>query len=264
MLSVSCLYNIDDFGSSDLPDKEPVTSTGSPEMGSFQAIRTDVAELSGICLAADGKSLLGVSDDKKLKGGIYSISFAGPSTIQLKILKDLEGITMNPATKDIYLAVEGEQKVYKVAAPSYGVPQEVGKVENGASDPSGKGLEGITWYKNDTLIVANQASPCVISFFSLASREAVRKVSMPFAGYLSDICYDPVDDVLWIADSKSERIYRASLSGKLLTTYDISAMVNTGGAGKSEALCVDRANSCLWVGCDVTDYLFKVSMNFGR
>ena len=247
LISVSCLYNVDDFGSSELPGKDPVTT-----------------ELSGICLAGDGKSLFGVSDDKKLKGGIYSISFSGPSTIQLKILKDLEGITMNPSTKDIYLAVEGEQKVYKVAAPGYSAIQEIGQVENGASDPTGKGLEGITWYKNDTLIVANQASPCVISFFSLASKEAKRKVSMPFAGYLSDICYDPVSDVLWISDSKGKRISRASLSGELLTTYDISEMVNTGGAGKAEALCVDRNNSCLWVGCDVTDYLFKVSMDFKK
>lgn len=255
--AVSCL---DRFAveTDDIPTDK--ASYKAPAMGGFDSFDTTVKELSSLCLTKDGNGLWSVSDDKAGDGGVYSVGFNGVSKKHLKVLRDLEGVTINPATGDLYLAVEGEQAVYKVAAPGLDKTESLGTVANRASDPAGKGLEGITWYKNDTLLVANQASPTVISFFSIASGKAEKEIEIKFANYLSDLCYDPVDNVIWISDSNAKKVYICDLKGSLLASYDISSIV--GSKGKAEGLTIDRAHSCIWIGCDVTDKLYKVSMTW--
>lgn len=252
---VSCLSNpgfeTDDIGGGDNAYKAPV-------LGSYEVHDTEVKELSSLCMSKDGTHLWSVSDDKGSEGGVYWVDFNGRSERKLSFLHDLEGITIDPATGNLYLAVEGEQAIYKLDE-TMPKPVKLGEVENGASDPSGKGLEGLTWYKADTLLAANQYSPTSISFFSIAQGKAVRDIKIKFASYLSDLCYDPVDNLLWISDSKAMKIYICDLDGNQKAQYDISGIV---GSGKAEGLTIDRANKCIWIGCDVTDKLYKVDVTW--
>ncbi|MBQ1753698.1 MAG: hypothetical protein II002_02035, partial [Bacteroidales bacterium] len=76
-----------------------------PEMGACQVIKARVEELSGLCMTKDSTALWAVGDE----GAICRVSFSGAVTTVLKTKLDAEGITLNPATGDLYIAIEGDQ-----------------------------------------------------------------------------------------------------------------------------------------------------------
>ena len=75
----------------------------------------DVEELSGLCMSADGTMLVSCGD----QGVVKSISFEGAVSELLVYDADMEGVTLDPTTGDLYLAIEGEQHVYKLSSPDY-------------------------------------------------------------------------------------------------------------------------------------------------
>ncbi|MCQ2185023.1 MAG: glycosyl hydrolase family 18 protein, partial [Bacteroidales bacterium] len=96
--------------------EEHKPSENLPVMGSYTKYKLDnVTELSGLCLSADASFLWGVGD----QGNIYKISFSGVATPHWYHDADMEGVTMNPDTKDLYISIEGSQKLYLVSAPDY-------------------------------------------------------------------------------------------------------------------------------------------------
>ena len=59
------------------------------------------------------------------------------------------------------------------------------------------------------------------------------------------LCYDPVNDWLWVSDSERAAlfVFDAELT-HLLATYKVPDIHN------AESVCVDHKNSCVWVGLD--------------
>ncbi|PCJ51423.1 MAG: hypothetical protein COA79_26370 [Planctomycetota bacterium] len=121
-------------------------------------------EPSGICHHISRKSLIVVGDE----GDICEMDYNG-KILQKKHLfnSDFEGVTHNPSTGLIYIAVEGEEKIIEINPAGLTVTREfiLSRQLNGETllKVGGQGIEAITFVPNSshphggTFLVANQS-----------------------------------------------------------------------------------------------------------
>ena len=228
-----------------------------------------VVELSGLCLSKDKDFLWGVGDN----GNLYRINFDGTYDNHWYHDADLEGITMDPATGDLYLGVE-PSRVYRMKGPDYQEKETVFQVEE-ARRMGNSGIEGITWYKG-ALYLGAQTQSTLWKYSpdgnKLDATRSLRDVA-PTLSEIADLYYDAEGDYLWVMDSNEKSrevpnlkpftLYLFDGAGtKLLATYDLSAFANW----NPESVCVDRANGCIWIADDCGDdnpsILHKVNFTF--
>ena len=74
-----------------------------PVMGNHSVLEVDISELSGLCLNRDVKT----------------VSFDGKTAPLWSFDSDMEGITIDPASGNLYIAIEGRQEVHMLAASDY-------------------------------------------------------------------------------------------------------------------------------------------------
>lgn len=228
------------------PEKDEVIY--KPIMGEHTIVNTTCEEPSGICLAPNGDGFLVASD----QDGIHHITWNGTTTNFYNGKFDCEGVTIDPQTKDVYYVVERKQEVHRLVAPDYKKDELICVINEGLG--TNDGLEGITWYKDRTLLIGNQKKPVVLIKYSLDKGEISRRdLSSGPLKEIADLCYDPVRDVLWIADSKSRTINLCNLNGDLLQSYSVSFIDN------GEGVYVDHAHSCIWVSDDTTSKIYKIN-----
>lgn len=215
-------------------EKLPVPHLGEE----YTVFEVDMAELSGLCLNKDKTKLLACGDT----GTVKEISFTGEATEFWKSGADMEGIALNPSNGDIYLAIEGTQKIHRLPAPVYNQEVEMFDVSS-ASAFKNSGIEAVEFYKRNTVFVGSQKGAnlwqykldgTLVSTISLSS----------FASEIAALHYDEAADCLWVADSKLAKIFVCTVDGQLLETYDFPFIEN------AEALCLDRDRNCLWIGSD--------------
>ena len=211
-----------------------------PVIGKRTVFDVDVEELSGLCLNKDKTALLSCGD----QGVVKTISFEGKVTEIFEYDTDMEGVTLDPETGDIYLAIEGAQIVAKLAAPDYNDFNTVFPVQEAIDNGySNGGLEGIEFYKDDILFVGSQTEANLWQYHMDGTM--ISKVSLSaFATEVAGMCYDPVDDRLWIVDSNEAELYLVTVDGKLEATYSLGKIEN------AESVCLDRERGCIWVGSD--------------
>ena len=226
-------------------------------MGGYTTISTTgIQGFSGICLAPDGSGFIAASD----RGGVYKVSFSGEAaTLYVETAGfglDCEGVTVDPATGDVYFVLEREkQEVRRVRAPEYS-ESEVLAVITEVSSSSNSGLEAITWMGDGTLMVGNQANPCLLLRLSATDGSIISRREI--AGGItdiSDLCYDSVRNALWIADSETKTINLCDLQGNVQKSYSVSFIDN------GEGLYVDRERQCIWVSDDTTANIYKISFS---
>ena len=226
-------------------------------MGGYTTISTTgIQGFSGICLAPDGSGFIAASD----RGGVYKVSFSGEATPLYVETEgfglDCEGVTLDPATGDVYFVVEREkQEVRRVRAPGYS-ESEVLAVITEVSSSSNSGLEAITWMGDGTLMVGNQANPCLLLRLSATDGSIIsrREITGGITD-ISDLCYDYVRNALWIADSETKTINLCDLQGNIQKSYSVSFIDN------GEGLYVDRERQCIWVSDDTTANIYKISFS---
>jgi hypothetical protein len=247
-----------------------------PEMGKLEwskplqkADGSFVVELSGLCLSKDQDFLWGVGDN----GNLYKINFDGTFENHWTHKADMEGITLNPATGDLYLAIE-PSRVYKMVGPSYNDKETVVQVEE-AARLRNDGIEAITWYKGDLYLGAQTKAMLwkySVDGKKLQDTRSLRDVA-PTLSEIADLCYDPAGDYLWVMDSNARSrevpdmkpftlyLFNGDAT-ELLATYDLSAFANY----NPESVCVDRAHGCIWVADDCGDdnpsILHKIAFSF--
>lgn len=233
-----------------------VQNTGSdnvPLMGASTVFDVDVEELSGLCLNADKTALISCGD----QGVIKQISFDGKVSDILVYPADMEGVTLHPATGDLYLAIEGRQEVARVAAPGYDAYETVFPVQE-AIDGNYRngGLEGVEYYKDDILFVGSQKEANLWQYKTDGT--LVSKISLSdFATEIAGLCYDPEADLLWVTDSNQAKIFLCTVDGVLLETYEVPFIENL------ESICVDRKRNCVWVASDEdSPKLYRLSFDF--
>ena len=230
------------------PAASSMDASYRPEMRDTSSIQTTCPEVSGLCLAPAGDGLLAASDEQ----GVYHVAWDGTTTpFYTRRWTDCEGVTIAPATKDVYFIVERRQEVRRLAAPDYSEPELLGVISE-VGFRTNDGLEGITWFRDGTLLVGNQWKPVVLMRFSPEEGVLSRR-ELSITTEIADLCYDPVRDVLWIADSESHVIRLCTPEGKLLATYPVPFIDN------GEGLCVDHGHGCIWVGDDTTSKVYRIN-----
>lgn len=225
-----------------------LAAQAQPVMGhATEILRTSVPEASGLCPSPDGRGFLVASDEK----GLYFVSRTGETTpFYTRLRIDCEGVTLDPKTQDVYYIVEGKQQVRRLAAPDYAKSELVCKLRD-IGYRTNHGLEGITWYKEDMLLIGNQHKPVQLILYSLKDGIVWRK-ELTSVSEIADLCYDPVRDALWIADSEARTINLCTPEGDVLASWPIPFIDN------GEGLWIDHENSCIWVGDDTTSQLYKI------
>lgn len=223
-----------------------------PVMGEIETIDTTVPEVSGLCPSPDGKGLLAASDED----GIYRVSLTGETVpFYREEGMDCEAVTIDPVTRDVYYVVEGKQEVCRLKAPKYNKSELLYTLKD-AGYGTNSGLEGITWYRDGTLLVGNQKHPNLLVTYSLhapiAKKGEIARKELTDTQEIADLCYDPVRDVLWIADSDSRTINVCTVDGDVVVSYPVPFIEN------GEGLYVDHENQCVWVGDDTTSKIYKI------
>ncbi len=225
-----------------------------PVMGDNVSVSdVDVEELSGLCFNKDATKLLSCGD----QGVVKSISFTGEVEDILVQNADMEGLTLDPSTGDLYLAIEGRQEIYRMAAPGYSLAESVFPVKEAVENNyRNGGLEAVEYYKEDILFVGSQTEANLWQY--RFDGTMISKISLSsFASEIAGLCYDPVADHLWVTDSNRCAIYLCRTDGTLLATYEVPYIENL------ESICVDRQRNCVWVGSDEeSPKLYKLDFTF--
>lgn len=211
---------------------------GIPQLGDYTVYEVDMAELSGLCLDKDNTSLLACGD----RGTVKRISFTGQTEDIWASGSDMEGVTVNPSNGDIYLAIEGTQEIHCLPAPGYDEQKVLFDVSS-ASAFKNSGIEAVEYYKKNIVFVGSQKGANLWQY--KLDGTLVSSVSLSaFASEIAALCYDEPSDCIWVADSKSAKVFVCTVDGELLETFDFPFIEN------AEAICVDRDRNCLWIGSD--------------
>ena len=227
---------------------------GTPVQGAYEKYEVQMTELSGLCLHTDGSFLWGVGD----QGVLAKVGFDGSMEKVFGKSHDMESVTIDPETNDLYLGCEPHY-VYKIAAPDYNKSEEVFRVDE-ASGYGNSGIEGISWYKDGLILVGTQVGAYMWAYKLDGTpvwRKSMNTVAIGMKE-IADICYDPVKDQIWIIDSETQTIYLFNGdASEHLASYKVSY------GGNCESLYIDYANSCIWMGDDTdTSKLFKINFEF--
>ena len=236
---------------------DPFTNEpGMPVMGSYSRFvynASDVEELSGLCWSRDGDFLWGVGDE----GSVYKLDFEGGATKHWYHDADMEDVTIDPATGDMYVAIEGSQKIYRIPAPDYNTYSTAFYVQEAVDMNIGNsGLEGITYYKDGMVFIGCQYGANLWTYKLDGTKVSRIQLGTLARGIteVGGLYYDSSTDMLWVADSEAFKlfVFDGDLT-KQLAEYDISFI------GNPESVCVDHERSCVWVGDDgSTSKLYKI------
>lgn len=157
---------------------------------------------------------------------------------------DFEGITVNPASGLLYVAVEGAEAILEISPDDLAVRRQftIERTFNGKTvmAAGGQGIEAITFIPNPkhadggTFLVANQAftlnDPQDVSAVFEVEIPLADKTGKPPAGKLlrqfslgvtdlSDMHYDAARDRLFIISDANDLMFVTTLSGRVITKY---------------------------------------------
>ncbi len=230
LMSLSCLS----FGNSSAEESDIVF----PHVWVADIDKEDFREPSGICWHSGRETLFVVGDE----GDVCEIETDGTLIKKKRIRKaDFEGVTHDPATGLLYVAVEGDEVVLEIDPDSLKVRREfdLPRKLNGRTVMSkkGQGIEGITFVPDSDhpqggiFHIANQA-------FSLTNEKdlsAVFQFELPLRnkaggpkllGYfepgiidLSGLHYDAESDVLTLISDVTNTFHQYNGDGDLLRSY---------------------------------------------
>ena len=211
-----------------------------PVMGDYEVFDVEVEELSGLCMNHEGDMLVSCGD----QGVVKYITFDGKAAEFHRQFADMEGITIDPANGDLYLALEWDQEVHRMKAPLYDTLERMFPVQEAIdSNYRNGGLEAVEYYKDDILFVGSQENAYLWQY--RFDGTMISKISLQdFTTEVAGLHYDTEADWLWVVDSNQQKIFICQVDGTLVTSYDVPFIEN------AESICVDRTRSCVWVGSD--------------
>ncbi|MFC1851769.1 SdiA-regulated domain-containing protein [candidate division CSSED10-310 bacterium] len=160
---------------------------------------------------------------------------------------DFEGITVNPTTGLLYVAVEGDAKIIEVGPDDFSVRREFLIRRNFRGNmllkPGGQGINAITFVPDSSLpqggtfYLANQAfkydttdDPSVIFEVSLPLKTLTQDRSKPYEVNIkrvfnihvidiSALHYDSLLDVIYVVSDATNTFFKMMRNGKLVISY---------------------------------------------
>jgi len=238
-----------------------------------------VREPSGVCYHSGRKTLFVVDDS----GVICECTTAGEIVRQKHLGNlDFEGITHDPATGWLYVAVEGPDSILEVhpetleARREFAVPRSV----NGRTllKEGGQGLEAIAFVPDPlhphggTFLVANQGmnlqkkSQDVSGIFEVEAPVRAEGKAQPdgarivrfFLPELTDIAglwYDSAQDIVYAVSDSEDRVVAFTRTGRRLQSWSLPGV-------NQEGIAVD-ANGCMYIAQDSGGVL-KLKVDWDR
>jgi hypothetical protein len=167
-------------------------------------------EPSGVVYHAKRGSLFVVSDD----GTIGEVSLDGKVRATRALGGDLEGITYDPGTGNLYVVREGHEIIFEVDPNSFAIRRRftIDRSFEGDADfleRGGDGIEGLTFVPDPAhreggrFYAVNQFDPPALVEFALplrSSRERFEKARIVAAHRVAS---PPLSDVLWSAELRA-------------------------------------------------------------
>ena len=201
----------------------------------------DFAEPSGIVYHSQRKTLFVVGD----RGDVCEMKKDG-ILIQQKHIRDadFEGITFDPSSNLLYIAIEGEEKIAEINPDNLEVTREF-TIErtfqgNAVLKTGGEGIEALTFVPDSnhpeggTFFVANQsfdhgnhedisaifevAVPLKTSTVSDATVKITRFFSLGVID-LSGLHYDEIANCLYVISDATNTLFEVTLDGSILKSY---------------------------------------------
>ena len=258
----------------------------SPEMladrtvaWTVEGVAFDNGDFSGLAFSLDGKRMVAAFNSAALywmdipkEGQPLRFEPLEVEGAKFHVSKrDCECVTIDRETGDIYYGQERDARdfkgasVYRIKAPAYNAEELVVSFEKSDIPDGNSGIEGLTWLGGDRFIVGREGmwdkrrgtqrlEPLLI-FYSTSKGITDRIVPDAEIKQIAEVVYDDVRDCLWILDGDYDRVlYRTDLKGQVLDRFPIPDIDN------AEALLIDRAGGCVWIGSDeVPSRLYRIA-----
>ena len=206
---------------------------------------SDIKEPSGIVYHSEEDCLFVAGDE----GQLCRMKKDG-TLVKMEMLKegaDLEGVTYDPATGLVYVAVEGKEQVLEVEPDSFEIKRnfQIDRKYRGETifEPGGNGIEGITFKPDPShpeggvFLVANQDfSPGKDSFIaevevpltSGGDTAHVRRVFHLGVMDLSGLFKEPNSGTTLVISDSTNTIWRIDEDGEIQWSYAITGQVQEG------------------------------------
>jgi uncharacterized protein YjiK len=206
----------------------------------------DVPECSGLCVYT-GNSFLTVSDSLSK---VYVINQLGNVLDSLSYIgHNLEGVTFNPVTGQIFVVEENSNEVVELDSLGNEVSRFHVELDNQLVK---HGLEGISCSPViGHLFIVSEKYPGLLIELTAIGEEICRK-ELSFADDYASVFFDEVQNKLWILSDDSETLSRCDLSGNAEKTWQT-------GVKKGEGVVVDSVNSRIYIITDSNSAIYTFS-----
>ncbi len=200
-----------------------------------------IPEPSGLSFDFNKTAFYTVSDQTS---EIYKLSLTGALIGELNYKgNDLEGITIDPVSGDIYVVEERLREIVRLNSDGEELERFHPDIEENAEN---SGLEGITYNPgNNHLYVLNEKDPGLLIEID-TNGEIIKQKELDFASDYSGIFYERTEQVLWIVSDQSRTISKCDLDGNKIVSYRISDK-------KAEGIVVDNITKQIYVVLDGED-----------
>jgi uncharacterized protein YjiK len=256
--------------SNQTPSPTPVVQQTAPFF--YETVESfgeaDYGKLSGIVFYPPRKTLFAVRDN----GGIVEIDTDGTLMQEAQIRKgaDFEGITYDPNTDLLYVAVEGDEVILEVNPATLEIGRDIpiDRLFEGAVlfSPEGNGIEGITFVPaadgvpNGSFYLVNQsdelegADPSIVFEVVIDDTEGqpYARIARYFSIGVTDLAgieYDPASGGLLIISDSNNLLLEVSLTGQVVATYPLPG-------DKQEGITLD-ADGLIYIAQDQKEALQK-------
>jgi uncharacterized protein YjiK len=186
------------------------------------------------------KTLFCVTD----KGYVVEMGTDGTLIRKVRVREkaDFEGITCDPATGMLYIAIEKKDTILKVDPQQLAVVQEI-PIERGFRgrvllDAKGKGVEGITFDPGrGTLFLVNQSDdlagkdPSIVFQVAIDSSATSARIITYFGVGVTDLSgihYDAAKGQLLIISDSNDVLITASPTGKIVAIHTLPGVHQEG------------------------------------
>jgi uncharacterized protein YjiK len=172
-----------------------------------------LSEPSGIVYNSITNSFYVVSDTISK---IFEIDLEGNLLNAINInADDLEGISLSKNSDTIYVVEESDHLITSFLTNG----SKIGSISINVSTNSSNSLEGITIDDRYNIFVINEKTPRYL--IKLENNLEVSRAEITAVKDLSDICYDPILDCMWIISDESEKIIKITNSGSVIAQWQI-------------------------------------------
>lgn len=224
----------------------PVAPPADGGLVLVRAVALAVPEPSDLCLDRDGVHAWTVSDNTglvyklRLSDGVVVTTLAYHGT-------DPEGIWQDPGDGTLYVAEEGTREIVHLDAAG----AVLGRVAvEGLGGDANSGLEGITFNSvTHHFYVVQEKSPVRLVEVDAAGN-VVALHDVDYVADLSGVTYDAVAGQLLLVSDDSHEVCRATLSGTLVSAWDIDVQ-------QPEGIALDTAHGRIYVVSDSGGTLYE-------